>query len=114
MSPAARPSEGQPIPSASVSGFVSTPDERFREVWTSPTDHEILADDGEDAVHLDRMNRRVNDVLTRFSERDGWRDLGVWLDRASRWFPRPAFWLALGFVALIVRPTTRPWACASY
>ena len=39
------PSEGQPIPSASVSGFISTPDGRFREVWTSPTAHEIYADD---------------------------------------------------------------------
>ena len=39
------PSEGQPIPSASVSGFISTPDGRFREVWTSPTEHEIYADD---------------------------------------------------------------------
>ena len=39
------PSEGQPIPSASVSAFISTPDGRFREVWTSPTEHEIFADD---------------------------------------------------------------------
>ena len=43
------PSEGQPIPSASVSGFISTPDGRFREVWTSPTEHEIYADDPSDA-----------------------------------------------------------------
>ncbi len=63
------PSEGQPIPSASVSGFISTPDGRFREVWTSPTEHEIFADDPADAAHLDRMNRRVDELLGRFSDR---------------------------------------------
>ena len=31
------PSEGQPIPSASVSGWISTPDNSIREIWTSPT-----------------------------------------------------------------------------
>ena len=56
------PSEGQPIPSASVSGFISTPDGRFREVWTSPTEHEIYADDPSDAAQLDRMNRRVDEL----------------------------------------------------
>ena len=63
------PSEGQPIPSASVSGFISTPDGRFREVWSSPTEHEIYADDPSDAAHLDRMNRRVSELAGKFSDR---------------------------------------------
>ena len=97
------PTEGQPIPSASVSGFISTPDGRFREVWTSPTEHAILADDPRDAVHLDRMNRRVNELVERFSDREASAGLGRWLDRASRWFPRPAVWLLVGIVAFAVR-----------
>ena len=97
------PSEGQPIPSASVSAFISTPDGRFREVWTSPTEHGIVADDPEDAAHLDRLNRRVDELFGEFPDRGGSAELGRWLDRASRWFPRPVFWLALGLVALAVR-----------
>jgi hypothetical protein len=97
------PTEGQPIPSASVSAFISTPDGRFREVWTSPTAHEILADDPSEAAHLDRLNRRVDELLARFSDRQASAELGRWLDRASKWFPRPALWLALGLVALALR-----------
>jgi hypothetical protein len=101
------PTEGELIPSASVSAFVSTPDGRFREVWTSPTEHLIVADDPADGAHLDRMNRRVDQMLGSFPTRVGWTGLGEWLDRWSRWFPRPAFWLALGVVALLWRRPVR-------
>lgn len=101
------PSEGQPIPSASVSAFISTPEGRFREVWTSPTAHDIVADDPDDAAHLDRMNRHVDDVFRRFEERDSSAALGEWLNRASRWFPRPAVWLLAGIVAIAVRRPRR-------
>lgn len=97
------PSEGQPIPSASVSGFISTPDERFREVWTSPTEHEILADDPRDAAHLHRMNLRVDELFGVFSAREAIAGLGTWLNRASKWFPRPALWLLVGVVAVALR-----------
>ena len=101
------PSEGQPIPSASVSAFISTPDGRFRELWTSPTAHEIYADDPSDAAHLDRLNRRVDELLGAFSDRGASTELGRWLDRASKWFPRPVLWLALGLVAVAVRRPRR-------
>jgi hypothetical protein len=97
------PSEGQPIPSASVSAFISTPDGRFREVWTSPTAHEIVADDPSDAAHLDRMNRRVNAAFDGFPDRAGSTWLAEWVNRASRWFPRPAVWLVLGACAFALR-----------
>jgi hypothetical protein len=97
------PSEGEPIPSASVSAFISTPDGRFREVWTSPTEHAIVADDPEDAAHLDRLNRRVDGLFGAFPDRSGSAALARWIDRASRWFPRPVLWLALGLVAVAVR-----------
>ena len=100
-------SEGQPIPSASVSAFISTPDGRFHEVWTSATAHEIYADDPGDATHLDRMNRRVAGLFEEFSDRGASAELGRWLDRASRWFPRPLLWLCLGLVAVAVRRPQR-------
>jgi hypothetical protein len=101
------PSEGQPIPSASVSAFISTPDGRFREVWSSPTVHEIYADDPSDAAHLDRLNRRVAELFEEFSDRGASTELGRWIDRASKWFPRPALWLVLGLVSLVVRRPPR-------
>ena len=97
------PSEGQPIPSASVSGFISTPDGRFREVWTSPTNHEIYAENPDDAAHLDRMNRRVDKLYGHFSDRAVHAELASWLNRASRWFPRPAVWLLAGLLAFCIR-----------
>ena len=97
------PTEGQPIPSASVSGFISTPEGRFREVWSSPTEHAIYADDPSDAAHLDRMNRRVSELAAQFSDRSASSELGSWLNRASRWFPRPAVWLVVAIAAIAVR-----------
>lgn len=97
------PTEGQPIPSASVSAFISTPDGRFREVWTSPTEHEIVTDDPDDAAHLDRMNRHVDELYRVFSGRHGSAELGSWLNRASRWFPRPIAFLLVGLLAMGIR-----------
>ncbi len=110
------PTEGQPIPSASVSAFISTPDERFREVWTSPTEHEIVADDPADARHLDGLNVRVAELMEAFPDRAASAALGDWLDRASRWFPRPIVWLVVGLAALLVRrprAITTPLVAAS-
>jgi hypothetical protein len=101
------PTEGQPIPSASVSAFISTPDGRFREVWSSPTEHAIIADDPADSAHLDRLNRRVDELFGAFPDRGGSAALARWIDRASRWFPRPVLWLALGLVAVAVRRPQR-------
>ena len=97
------PTEGQPIPSASVSAFISTRDGRFREEWTSPTTHHIVADDPSDAAHLDRLNRHVDAAFGRFADREASARLGEWLNRASRWFPRPAIWLLAGALAIALR-----------
>jgi hypothetical protein len=45
----------------------------------------------------------VDELLGAFSDRGGSATLGRWIDRASRWFPRPALWLVLGLVAVAVR-----------
>ncbi|MDQ3121557.1 MAG: glycosyltransferase family 39 protein, partial [Actinomycetota bacterium] len=36
------PGEGEPIPAARQSGYITTPDGRIREVWTSPTEHQVV------------------------------------------------------------------------
>ncbi len=106
------PTEGQPIPSASVSGFISTPDGRFREVWSSPTEHEIFADNP-----CRRRPPRPDAIAAstsssgRFTDREQNAELARWLNRASRWFPRPAVWI---FVALVAFAIRRPrGACAA-
>ena len=103
FSAAARAERGPADPVGERVGFISTPDGRFREVWSSPTAHEIYADDPSDAAHLDRMNRRVDELLAGFPDRAPSAELAPWLNRASRWFPRPAIWLVVGLVAFAIR-----------
>ena len=62
-----------------------------------------MADDSSDAAHLDRMNRRVDELYRVLGDRDRSFELGVWLNRASRWFPRPVVWLVVGLLAVAVR-----------
>jgi hypothetical protein len=98
-----RPSEGQPIPSSNQAGFVSTPDQRAREVWTSPTEHHVAFRDPADATRSERIFDRVREVSDGFPDRDV--DAGVVerLNQLSRWFPRPLVWLVVGLAALIWR-----------
>lgn len=99
------PSEGQPIPSASVSGWISTPDNSVHEVWTSATQHSIVFDDPAGAAHLARLEQRLAELSAAFPDRIGQDGLAEWFNRASRWFPRPVVWLVLG---LILVSTRRP------
>ena len=46
------------------------------------------------------MNRRVAELSTAFSDREGDASSAAGSNRASRWFPRPVFWLAVGLVAV--------------
>ncbi len=97
------PSEGQPIPSASVSGWISTPDNSIREIWTSPTQRSFVFDDPDDAIHLENLERRLAELSAAFPDRDGWDELGTRLNQVSRWFPRPLVWLVVGLVAVVLR-----------
>jgi hypothetical protein len=62
-----------------------------------------VADDPRDAAQLDRMNRRVQELFERFSTRSPNDGLGRWIDRASRWFPRPVGWLLAGAILVLIR-----------
>ena len=43
------PTDGEPIPSSREAPYISTPDGRIREVWTSPTEHSFVFRDPADA-----------------------------------------------------------------
>jgi hypothetical protein len=101
------PSEGQPIPSARTAPYLSTPDGRIREVWTSPTEHHIVFDDPADAVRAAALDRRVDELLAGLPDRSPRAGLVRWLESASRWYPRPVLWLVVGLLALAWRRPSR-------
>jgi len=94
------PSEGQPIPSARTAPYLSTPDGRIREVWTSPTEHHIVFDDRADTARAAALDRRVDDLLAGLPDREVRPGLTRWIETASRWYPRPVVWLVIGLVAV--------------
>jgi hypothetical protein len=101
------PSEGQPIPSARTAPYLSTPDGRIREVWTSPTEHHIVFDDPADTARAAALDRRVDELLAGLPDRDVRPGLTRWLESASRWYPRPVVWLVVGLVAVVWRRPRR-------
>jgi hypothetical protein len=101
------PSEGQPIPSSRESPSISTPDGRNREVWTSPSEHQVVFGDPADTARAAALDRRVNELLAGFPDRDARDGLVRLLDGASRWYPRPFMWLLLGLVAVLWRRPQR-------
>jgi hypothetical protein len=98
-----KPSEGQPIPAAHQSGFVSRPDGSAREVWTSPTEHHVAFADPRDAPRYETLERRLDELLGRLPSRpaSGW--LHERLNEAARVYPRSWLWLLVGIFALLVR-----------
>jgi len=98
-----KPSEGQPIPAAHQSGFVSRPDVSAREVWTSPTEHHVAFDDPRDVPRYRRLERRLDELLGRFPSRPTSPWLHERLNEAARLYPRSWLWLLVGIAALLVR-----------
>ncbi|MBA3432889.1 MAG: glycosyltransferase family 39 protein [Actinobacteria bacterium] len=101
------PGEGEPIPSARLSSYLTTPDGSIREVWTSPTEHHIVYDDPADAARAAAIDRRIDGLVASFPDRSARPELVDRLNSASRWYPRPVVWLAVGLVALLVRRPRR-------
>jgi hypothetical protein len=97
-----RPSEGQPIPPGQ-SYWISRPDNSIREVWTSPTRHVFAFADPGQRPRFERIEADLDRLLGALPDRSGDATVSLWLNRASRWFPRPALWLLLGLVALVLR-----------
>lgn len=101
------PSEGQPIPSGREAPFISTRDGRNREVWTSPTEHHVEFGRPEDAAEAAVLDRRIDELLAAFPDRDARPRLVTLVEHLSRWYPRPFIWLVLGFAAIAWRRPAR-------
>jgi hypothetical protein len=101
---AAPPSyDGEPIPSSREAPYISTPDGRIREVWTSPTEHGVVFRDPADRVEAERLDREVNDLLDGLPGRAQRPALVERLNDLSRLYPRPFMWLLVGLVAVLWR-----------
>jgi hypothetical protein len=98
-----RPSEGEPIPASHQGDYVSTPDGSIREVWRSPIDHGLVFDDPRDQRRYDRLNQRMGDLLSNIPARGESEWLNLQFNHASKAYPRPWMWIALGLIGLAVR-----------
>lgn len=93
----------EPIPSSREAPYISTPDGRIREVWTSPTEHAFAFRDPADRVRAEELDRDVNALLANLPERDPRAALVGPVNDLSRVYPRPVMWLLLGLAAIAWR-----------
>ncbi|HEX6724383.1 MAG TPA: hypothetical protein VF073_03995 [Gaiella sp.] len=105
--PAAPPVDDEPIPSSREAPYISTPDGRIREVWTSPTEHSIVFRYQADAARSAALDRDVNALLEGLPDRGGHPSLVARLNDLSRLYPRPFMWLLVGIVAVLWRRPRR-------
>lgn len=96
------PTEGQPIP-AGQNAWISRPDGRIRQVWTSPTDYRFAFLDPTDRPRFLKIVSEERRLEGNLPDRRGNQTLLHRLNQLSRWFPRPVLWLLLGAVAVAVR-----------
>jgi hypothetical protein len=101
--PLPTPSEGDLIPSSREAPYISTPDGRIREVWTSPTEHSIVFRDPADRVRSAALDRRVNGLLANLPGRAQRAALVERVNDLSRLYPRPFMWLLVGLAAVLWR-----------
>ena len=97
-----RPTEGQPIPGGQVV-WISRPDQRIRQVWTSPTEWHFAFDRPSDKPRFEAIERETGSLFNALPHRAGNAQLGLRLNQLSRWFPRPWLWILLGLVSIAVR-----------
>src|SRR5262249_41405034 len=94
--------EGQPIPGGQVVG-TSTPDNRIRQVWTSPTQWHFEFVHPADKARFDRIVRERDRLFAALPDRRGNARLALRIDQFSRWYPRPWLWILLGVVGILWR-----------
>ena len=95
--------DDEPIPSSREAPYISTPDGRIREVWTSPTEHSFVFRDPADRRRADALDREVNELLEGLPERDSRSALVERVNDLSRVYPRPFMWLLVGLAAALWR-----------
>jgi hypothetical protein len=96
------PTEGEPIP-AGQNAWISRPDGRIRQVWSSPTDYRFQFVDSADRPRFRKIVSEAGRLEGNLPDRRGNQTLLHRLNQLSRWFPRPVLWLLLGAVAIGVR-----------
>jgi hypothetical protein len=100
----ARPTaDDELIPSSREAPYISTPDGRIREVWTSPTDHSLVFRDQADRLGAESLDREVSELLAGLPQRDQRSRLVELLNDLSRLYPRPFMWLLVGVAAALWR-----------
>ena len=91
------------IPSSREAPYISTPDGRIREVWTSPDDHGLVFRDAADRRGAAALDREVNGLLDGLPDRAQRPALVRLVNDLSRLYPRPFMWLLVGLVASVWR-----------
>jgi hypothetical protein len=97
-----QPTEGEPIPAGQVV-WISRPDQRIRQVWTSPTKWHLEFRDPSDRPRFEQIRSETRELFEALPDRDGNAQLGLRLNQLSRWFPRPILWIVLGLIAIAFR-----------
>jgi hypothetical protein len=96
------PSEGEPIP-AGQNAWISTPDNRIRDVWTSATNHHFAFRFASDRPRFIAIRRQRDALFRALPDRRGNAWLALRLNQLSRWFPRPIVWIVVGLIGLAWR-----------
>jgi len=91
------------IPSSREAPYISTPDGRIREVWTSPDDHAFVFRDAADREGAAALDREVAGLLDGLPDRAQHPALVRLVNDLSRLYPRPFMWLLAGLAAAIWR-----------
>lgn len=102
QSPLPTPTEGEPIP-AGQNAWISRPDNRISEVWTSATRHHFVFRDERDRRRFTEIVHERDELLAALPDRRGNTALAHRLNQLSRWFPRPIIWIVVGLIALVWR-----------
>jgi hypothetical protein len=97
-----RPSEGERIPSPHFAG-PTTSDGSIYAVWTSPSEHHLVFVHPGDEERYDALHREIDRLGGNLPDRTGSAFAVRSFNLASRGFPPPSLWLAVGLVGLFVR-----------
>ena len=102
-----RPTEGDVIPSSRESRIVSTPDDSIKEVWTSPTVHNIVFKRPADTRRFGELNVQTAQLISELPPYTGRASLIHRFDQAARAFPPAIVWLLAGLAAVGIRRPRR-------
>jgi hypothetical protein len=83
--------------------WISRPDNRIRDVWTSPTERHFVFERPSDEPRFHRIEHRLDELFAGLPDRNGNAQLALRLSQVSRWYPRPVMWIIVGLAAIAIR-----------